>query len=222
MILKKLFVIFFCLLIYAFGYSQTKVVRDLEAWTGARIKKDIGNRWELSLEEEFRLEHNMSQLYEFLTEAGVSYSFNKQWRLRVNYRFIRNRTNSGDFETRYRLNADLSFRKDVNRLRISWRGRIQSRTEQNETYSTNNFRNRIAMKYNIRKSKFSPYFSAELYYGYSMIQDPRFNKMRFTFGSDYSLSGKSDINIFYRLEGELLEEYPKTTNIIGIKYDFGF
>lgn len=222
MVIKKISLILFCLLIYSFGNSQTKVIRDVEAWTGAKISKDVGERWEISLEEEFRMEHNMSQLYEVLTEAGVSYSFNKQWRLRINYRFIRNLTPSGDFETRFRINTDLSFRKDFNRFRIFWRGRIQSRTEKDETYSTNNFRNRFAIKYNIRKSKLSPYFSAELFYGFSKIQDPGFSKLRFTFGSDYSLSQKSDINFFYRIESELNEVYPKSTHIFGLKYDFGF
>lgn len=221
MINKKPLLVFIFFLIYTIGHSQTVVVRDLEAWTRARIKKDIGNKWELSLEEEFRLEHNASQLYEFFTEAGISYSLNKQWELGVNYRLIRNRTNSGDFETRRRINADMAYRRKFNRLRFSWRARIQSRNEVDETYTNNNLRNKFALKYNIKKCKLSPYFSGELYYKFVKTMESGFNKVRFTFGSDWSVSKKSDIAFFYRIERELNEEYPKTTNIIGLKYDFG-
>jgi hypothetical protein len=222
MIYKKLFLVLLLISFIVCGNSQTVVVKDIEAWTGARIKKQFGDKFELSFEEEFRFEHNISELYEFFTEAGATYSLNNQWKIGLNYRFIRNLTNSGDFESRFRINTDLSYRKKINRLRLSWRTRLQSRNEPDELYDVNNFRNKIAIKYNIRKSKYTPYFSTEVYYRFMKNAESEFNKIRFTLGSDRAISSNSDINFFYRIEKELNEDYPKTTYIIGLRYDFGF
>ncbi|MFC2097711.1 DUF2490 domain-containing protein [Bacteroidota bacterium] len=222
MIKKKSLLILFFISFIIYGNAQTVVVKDLEAWTGARIKKELGNNWEISLEEEFRFGHNISELYESYTEAGISYSFNKQWEVGGNYRLVRNRTNSGDFETRQRINADIAYKRKMNRFRLSWRGRIQYLFEPDEVHSVNNFRNKLQLKYNIKNCKFTPYAACELYYRFIKSEGSGFNKLRFTFGTDRSLSKNSEINFFYRIERDLNIDNPKTAYILGLKYDFGF
>jgi len=221
MILKRLSLLLTLFLFFLSGNSQNKVVRDIEAWTGASFQKQLGNKVELALEQEFRIEHNISQLYEVFSGIEGKYALNDQWRFSLGYRFIRNKTNSGDYESRYRINTDLAYRKQLNRLRISWRVRWQSRHDKDETLNTNNIRNRIALKYNIRRFKYTPYFSGEIFYGYKKNSGSDFNKFRLTFGTERNLSNKSEIRGFYRIEKELNEIYPKTTYIIGLRYNFG-
>ena len=78
-------------------------------------------------------------------------------------------------------------------------------------------RSRIKVDYNIRKSRFSPYVSGEVYnnltdwYGYS--------KLRWTAGTEYKVNKKNVLNVFYRYVKSRDAE-DADSHVIGIGYEF--
>ena len=51
--------------------QETKVVRDLMLWTGAAVEKSLGKDWTLSLGEEIRFKHNISEINNYLTQSRL-------------------------------------------------------------------------------------------------------------------------------------------------------
>jgi hypothetical protein len=47
-----------------------------------------------------------------------------------------------------------------------------------------------------------------------------FYRMRFTVGTTYKFKKAGDLGAFYRIEKELQGDYRKTTNIIGVQYQY--
>ena len=50
--------------------QETKVVRDLQLWTGAAIEKSWKD-WSLTLNEDIRFKKNISEINNYFTEAGL-------------------------------------------------------------------------------------------------------------------------------------------------------
>ena len=72
--------------------------------------------------------------------------------------------------------------------------------------------------YNLKKWKLDPKFSAEIYHKIGDEISNKFDKYRFTLGTEYKFKKLGKLNIFFRIEKELNELFPETTNIIGLKY----
>lgn len=78
-------------------------------------------------------------------------------------------------------------------------------------------RSKLGVKYNIRHSAFAPYVSAD--YGCGLNYST--SKWKFTAGTDYKLSKKSKIDVFYRFQTENDDDEPNG-HILGIGYNFRF
>jgi hypothetical protein len=225
--MKKLVLIaFLCLLFLnkSFAQENTVIVSDLETWSSIKVSKKV---WKLniSLEEELRLNRNSSQIDLFFTDLGVSYKINKYVKMGTDYRFYRTLTNSGDFETRHRFSGEVKLNYDIKRFDVSYRLRFQNKDEDfyKSDLSDNNLsnlRNKIKIDYNIKKSKFNPYLSAELFRRLARSDADYFNKYRLTLGTTYTFKNIGSINIFYRFDKELNTTYPKSTYILGVGYSY--
>ncbi|MEA3463343.1 MAG: DUF2490 domain-containing protein, partial [Bacteroidota bacterium] len=90
--------------------QETKVVRDLHLWTGAALNKSLGKDWTLSLKEEIRFKHNISEINNYFTDAGVRYRINKNFALEGGYRYTRDKESDGTYENLSRYNLDLRYR----------------------------------------------------------------------------------------------------------------
>ncbi len=96
-------------------------------------------------------------------------------------------------------------------------GVTQKEDEYVEAKHSNILRSRIQVKYDIRKCKFSPYLSGELYN--SLSDGFSVDQTRWTVGVTYKPSKKHELDFYYRYvdkEGNGTEG----GNIIGIKYYF--
>ncbi len=147
--------------------QETKVVSDLQLWTGAAIEKSWGKAWSASLTEEIRFKHDISEINNFFTEAGLRYRINKNFALEGGYRFTSDKKSDGSYETLTRYNLDLRYRGRLDFLSIYYRLRYQKEVEgfnlldQSVDYEKY-VRNRIRIRYNNFK-KIKPYVSAELF-----------------------------------------------------------
>ena len=195
-------------------------------WNNFAISKKISDRWKVSLEEELRFTEDISRFDIFFTDLGLDYKINKHFSAGLNYRFYQNKNNDGDFKTQHRLSASVSYKQKFDRFTFGYRLQFQNKDEDflssSSENNVSNLRNKISVDYDIKNFKLEPYFQAELFRKYETGEDPCFNKVRWTLGASYPITKKSDIQLFYRIDNELNQSYPKNTYILGLGYKFSF
>lgn len=207
--------------------GEFKTIRDLESWGSLNLKYKINKDWKIGLEEQVRFSNNSSEVDAFFTELNTDYDFSKNVCGGIGLRYIRQNDNVGDiqgFESHMRLHFDLGYKYKAQRLNIDTRIRFQTKNElgiskEQGDYANNNLRLKTGLEYNFKNWKLDPEFSAEIFRQYENGEN-EFNKLRFTIGTKYNLKAFGKIRLFYRMEKELNTSYPKTTNILGIKYTY--
>lgn len=216
------------------GFSQEGQwieVRDFETWSSVGMKLKINKNWEFELEEQLRLKTNSSIVDSYFTGFNAKYKTKLGFEYGIGLRYLKKNDNQGKiqgYENHFRYNFDFGYKHSINRFKLGYRLRFQSKNElgistEEGDYLNNHFRFKIGSKYNIKNWKFDPKFSAEIFYHMEEEEENGFNKFRATLGTSYDLKKYGDISLFYRLERELnaaYSAYPKTTYILGLNYTY--
>ncbi|MCK4663352.1 MAG: DUF2490 domain-containing protein [Bacteroidales bacterium] len=217
-ILRLIIIIFFINL--SCIYSQ---VNDFESWSCIEIKKKITKKIEFIFEEELRLNDNSTKIKKIYSDIGLSYSFNKHIKLVGYYRFIKKRKYDSYYSNRHRLYADIFLKNKFNRLTIAYRTRYQAKYV--DIYSSEDGfiprkynRNKLSLKYDIKKNPISPYCSFEAYYQLNNPEGNEFDKIRYTCGIDYKFNKRNSLDIYYRLQKQININNPVNSYILGLKY----
>lgn len=214
------------------GFSQAGEwieVRDFETWTKAGVKLKLNDNWSFGLEEQLRLKTNSSVVDAYFTEINAQYKAETGLVFGGGFRFIRDNDNEGKiqgYENHTRFNFDLGYKHSVDRLKLGYRLRFQSKNElgiskEEGDYANNHFRFKVGGEYNIKKWKFDPKLSMELFHHMEEGEENGLDKFRVTIGTSYDLKKYGDIGLYYRMEREINPTtigYPKTTNIVGLSY----
>lgn len=201
-------------------------IRDFQTWSSATLAYKHNKKLKLGIGQELRLENNTSEVDKYFTEGFLKYKIAKPFTLGAELRYIRFNDNEGNIQgyenhLRHALNAQ--FKHEINRLELKYRFQYQSRKELGQTVSINNdptkkVRLKIAGEYNIKKWKFDPKLSGEIFRNLGTNGD--FSKIRGTIGTSYDTKKAGTINVFFRIEKELNELYPLTTHVFGINYQY--
>ena len=210
------------------GFSQSKDVKDLESWTSIGLKYKLNKKWSFELEEQLRLDENISEIGEYFTQLNAEYSISKNFDIGGGLRYIRENDNKGNiqgYENYFRFNLDASYKHKINNFSIKYRLRYQNKNElgvstDDGDYAKQNLRFKTSIGYDIKKWKLDPKFSAEIFNHFEEGEDNGFSKYRLTLGTDYKIKNFGKIGLFYRMEKELNVDIPETTNIIGLKYTY--
>ncbi len=220
------------------GFSQ-------ELWTSAGFKSSLGKRWGVGAEVEYRT-HNHLKSTERIT-LGVQGEYKISFlKFDAGYNYIlghtlEETTRKGNIIPPYWINRHRAFfsatgKLKLGRFNLSLRERYQftHRTgkwvskfasdgitsKKDEWISSKNkhiLRSRIYCDYSIRKSRFTPFTSVEIYDNLSA--GFAVEKVRYTAGSEYKIDKHNRIELFYRfIQG--VEEGESNLNVIGIGYSF--
>lgn len=214
------------------GVSQSGknvLVSDFEGWAKAGVNIKLNKNWSFGLEEQLRLKSNASEVDAFFTELNAKYKMKSGLYFGAGFRFIRENDNEGKiqgYETQLRYNFDAGYKHSIDRLKLGYRLRFQSKNEIGSTADvnetpTNVLRTKVGGDYNIKGWKFDPKLSFELFNRFGEDDVKGLSKFRTTIGTSYDLKKYGDIGLFYRLERELnptYVDYPKTTYIVGLSY----
>ncbi len=215
----------FCIILLLFctftvSFAQ---VNDFELWSGVQLRKKITKKLRVSFEEEIRFNENISDIKKFYSEISLSYRLNKYIRFAARYRFTENKTLLSYYSTRHRIMADISLRYRISRLTVAYRARYQ--TKYIDIYSSetgfvpqNHSRNKLSLKYNIRKNPVSPFISSELYYQLNNPEGNRLDKLRNTAGFEYNINKKNSFDIYFRIQQQINVNNPVKSYIIGVGY----
>ena len=228
LIMKNRFFVIPLMLMVALGFGQDESDdnSDFEAWTSIGLDYELNKKWSFGLEEQLRLKTNASEIDKYFTQLEAKYQVFKNFDVGGGLRYIRNNDNQGNiqgYENFFRFQLDASYKQKINDFTLKYRLRYQNKNElgvaaSEGDYANQNVRFKAAVGYNIKGWKLDPKFSAEIFNRFEKGEDNGFNKYRLTLGTDYKMKKLGKISLFFRMEKELNVDFPKTTNILGLKY----
>lgn len=214
------------LFVPALLFSQNvKVINDLRSRTTLGIVKEVANKVQLIGEIELGYEENISKIGKAHAEAGIAYSLFKFLDLEVGYRFSKNRKNYSD-EYKYTHIIALSAEGKYKINRLKFYNRIQYQTIDDDaiTYNPNDqnrniYKNRIKLKYNLRKTKLSPFVYSEIYM-LAGINGIDASKLKTVMGIEYPFKNHTELKIYYRNDKELTNYIPYMYHTLGFSFSF--
>lgn len=209
-------------------YAQTYNSTDLESWNSIQLAYKPVKKLKFNIEGQMRFKDNISVIDRYIVDLGTEYSIYKQIKIGGALRYINKNDNTGKiqgYENYLRYNFDASNKHKIERLWIKYRLRFQNKKELIDSVQSNDFdtpylRYKLSFGYNIKKSKFEPEISGELFQPIGGEERTGVNAFRFTFGTSYSFKDFGKIDLFYRIEKELDIIYLQSTHIIGLKYSY--
>ena len=200
---------------------------DFGTWVGVELEKRITKKLRFEFEEEVRIFQNFSEIDRFATSFGGAWTFNQNLRAGAGYTWIyKNRVNKEQWEHRHRYQIYLRGRVKADRFTFTLRERFQStfRDESIEGYRynpRNYLRSRVKADYNIKGSKISPYTAAEIYYQLNNPEGNEFDKVRYTVGAGWPLSGNLSMDTYLRLDRDMNVKNPVSLYLLGISLNVG-
>ncbi|PKP22998.1 MAG: hypothetical protein CVU05_01475 [Bacteroidetes bacterium HGW-Bacteroidetes-21] len=215
----------YILVLFAFTGLHAQV-NDAGLWASVNIEKKLTQAWSLNLSEELRLYENYTELGTVITDFGLNYKFNKNFRISGNYRFVNKREVADYYSSRHRFYIDLTIREKVKPLVFTGRVRMQHQyedvfTSENGYIPENYIRTKATCKLDLDKV-YSPYISGEIYNPLFSGTATYIDKVRYSAGIDYSLNNASSLDVFYMIQSEYNTKNLRKDFVLGLGYSFKF
>ena len=185
---------------------------DFGIWSGLELNAPITKDINIGVEVETRFDRNASRMKTAFISPFAGWEVSKHFKVGVNYRLSSSPysalTDNRIASHRYAL--DIEFRNILELINVKPRLgltlRLRGTKEFENLKRTDNYlRLRIKADYSTSKSKFEPYFYAELFYHlkdqitytYSEVKTfNTINKFRASIGLKYSISKQHEIKLF--------------------------
>lgn len=216
-----------------------------ELWTSAGIKKTFGKHWGVGSDFEYRTHDGLSSTERWT--FGVSGEYKHScFKVDAGYKYIyghtlEKTTQKGNIIPpywigRHRAFVSLAGKLKVGSFDLSLRERYQfshrdgkyvpklnaagTKPKPDEWIETKNehmLRSRLACEYNIRKSRFTPFATVELYD--NLGEGFAVEKLRYTLGTECKITKHNRAELFYRyIQG--VENRADNAHVIGVGYLF--
>ncbi|NEN25046.1 DUF2490 domain-containing protein [Cryomorpha ignava] len=209
------------------AYGQ--LTNDFGVWIAGTFNKDVSKDIDFSIEQEFRLEENATQVGKSYTTFSLDYELRQWLRFGLNYRFILNKTGDGVFGHRHRVMGDLVLRGYQQRFTFTNRSRIQSEVR-TINYSAEygfspawDLRNTSKVNYKINR-KFEPYVSLDIRF---LIRDARepayqgFDRHRIKLGVDVLLARNRVLDLYLMTSRHWNVLELTQLFVVGMDFNFG-
>ena len=185
--------------------------QDFQLWSKVGASYDLNKDLSVSFDQGFRARENASLPDVTFSNLSLKYDLIKKWSVAIGYRYITDFDLSQNTSTSQRIYTDIIYRKKKKRWRIKNRFRYQ--------YQEENFtlRDKIFLKYNIRRTPLEPFTTFELFF-----KDSEFKKWRYTLGVSHPFLKEFDIDTFYRLQQSFNTNNPKKLHILGLGIEYKF
>ena len=183
--------------------------QDFQQWSKIGVSYDFNKDVSVSFDQAFRFRENASLADVTFSNLSLKYDLIKKWSVAIGYRYITDFDLSQNTSTSQRMYTDINYSKKHKRWRIKNRFRYQ--------YQEENFtlRDKIFLKYNIRRTPLEPFTAFELFYN-----DSEFKKWRYTLGVSHPFLKEFDIDVFYRLQKSFNINNPKQLHILGLAIEY--
>ncbi|MDA3929553.1 MAG: DUF2490 domain-containing protein [Prolixibacteraceae bacterium] len=187
------------------------------------IEKKLSKKWFLFAETEFGFQKDISELDKIHGEIGIEYKPLKYLSAELKYRGINQRKNFSDvFKFDHMFAASVEVNYKLQRLKNYFRIKYQNIDDEFIiSERKNSIKYRIKLKYDIRKTDFTPYFISEAY-TYINEGGYGFKKIKFILGTEYKLIKGHRLKAYYRIDRELSSYCPYTYYTLGLAYTCKF
>ncbi len=211
--------LYFLLITSSFSFGQ----ETNEIWSGMGVTKKINPKLDATLDVNSRAYGYTLQL--IYPELTLKYKVNKWFKPSIDYRGLYELNKYGNYKYANRLNFNFNFEKSIKKFSFGLRFRYQyvfNGIRSTENYSPDfdqTIRIKPSMKYEIKKSKFTP--SASIEWFYNPQNGPlgdRFAKIRGSVGTDINLKGPHLLSVYYLYGQSINVAKTKSQNIISIYY----
>ena len=205
--------------------TESKVIRDLELWTGAKYKKKIiTSNLSFNTEIELRLRKDITEFKSLIIEPGLNYEVTRFFETDAGLRYVLHQTRNGTREQGLRYYFSISLKHSIIRFKFNYRFKFQSTDDdfidtKSFQNSVNVLRNKFLINYNIEKCRFTPYLSSELFSHFINDEPISHYNLRITLGSKIDLDKIKNINLFYRLDHELNNSDPFNIFVLGVRFN---
>ncbi len=204
--------------------QDSKVLRDLRLWTGAKIEKDFGKDWMLSLEEEIRFKEDISEINNILTEAELRYRINKNFYLNAGFRYTSDRNDDGSYDGLARNHFSLQFRGRLEYITFDYRLKYQREVEAEKLFEKNPpyekiFRNRLGIRIT-RLDRVQPYVSGEILQVFTPYLSSLDDYWRFVMGVRIEPGKIGEIKLGWGFNRDLGVDQPAMIYLIRVNYTY--
>lgn len=211
--------ILFFVLNSTFLFAQQK---DFGFWTAFELEKELSKDLELDVTVENRLEDNLNQRDESFIGTDISYRFGL-FAAGFGYRLTNNNENEENYGYSHRFHWQFRIRPEWQRFSFDYRIRYQSQyfniqSSENDVIPENYLRNRIKTGYNIKKSKFEPSVSYELFYFINQKGNNYIHRKRFSLEMEYKINKNNSFELSYIIQETINEVDPVNRYILGLGY----
>jgi hypothetical protein len=206
------------------------ITNDFGVWTSVSYGKDISKKFDFSIEQEFRLQNNATQLERTFTDVGIDYKVEKWLQFGVDYRFILDRRPSGDYGVRNRITTDAILKKQLHRFRLAYRARLQWELKgynYNREYGfapTWDFRNRFKASYQLNRI-WEPFVALDVRLLITDANKPyitnAIDRFRLFVGTEYNMSSDFTLEFFFLTSQQVQIVAPIRVFAIGVGINFG-
>jgi hypothetical protein len=203
------------------AYSQ----HDFQVWVKAGTEGEIVKKldWSFELNSRFGAEG----VETFFPQAGLEYKVTKWFRPSLEYRYIFDKDDYGNYDLGHRINLNAGFKERVARFDLGLRLRYQyafSRLGSETDYDADfdqAVRVKLSSTYDIDNSVISPLFNTEVFYNPSFgPEGPGLTKIRLAIGTSLELDGPHKLSFKYQIDKKLYNFAADLRHVIGFSYTY--
>ena len=206
----------------SFAHSQQNDTYML--WTNIGVTGDIVKKTDWTAE--FSTRFDDEGVATFFPQVGINYKLTKWLRPSVEYRFVIDKNNIGNYKAAHRLNFNAKFKENVDRLGIGFRVRYQYAFDNRGNFDYDAdfdqaFRFKPEISYDIKNFILTPKVSSEFFYNPELGENGRrFDKMRIGVGASFDLNNDHDISFKYQLDKRFFAYDRGVRHVLAISYEY--
>ncbi|XOV66266.1 MAG: DUF2490 domain-containing protein [Fluviicola sp.] len=162
----------------------------------------------------------------FFPEIGIDYKLTKWFKPSVEYRFVIDKNQYGNYKVANRLNFNAKFSEGFDRLELGMRVRYQYAFDSRSSFDYDAdfdqaFRFKPEIEYDINDFILTPKVSTEFFYNPTLGEEGRrFDKMRFAVGASLDLNNDHDISFKYQLDKRFYAFDRGVRHVLAFSYQY--
>jgi long-subunit fatty acid transport protein len=212
---------FSLLLIPILGWGQNSTVFQL--WNEAGVSYKVDKKQSLAFDLTTR--HAAGGLQTIFPQVSYKYKINKYLRPSIDYRLINDRNQEGNMTLQHRLNANLQFNQEFERLQVGLRLRYQYSTNRLAANFEPEFGQAIRIKpslaYDLQNTDLEPQVSMEFFTGPMDGQTGyHLNRIRWSAGFAYTFKGPHSLEVAYMYDQRI--NSPGALNRAILNFSYGY
>ena len=219
--------IFFAIILSFQCNAQLIYQNRLALWPSLSVQKKIGDNWKVKLEHSTRMKFMPFMIDETYFQIGAEYQIRHNISAEINYRFSEAWSPEEHFMPAHRISLEADFSFDIKRWSFALHPAVQTVFSRANIMENLNpqwcFRPKVQVSYNIRKSKFEPLGSIELFIGRKPQYSFSAYKYRISLGAVYKITKCTHVELYLRQQGGFItNDNPSSYSILGMDWSWRF